>query len=84
MAQAAAVVAVTVVAEVIEDKNPHARGDLISITNGFRDKFGTTGHVIRSGVTFLTIRNTITRKIYTRAWWNLTPVVAAAPSTQRR
>ena len=69
--QTAAVAAAAAATEDTADTNPHARGDLLTITNDLRDEFGIMGRVIRSGVTFVTIRNITTRKTYTRVWWNL-------------
>ena len=66
-----------------EDRNPHVIGDLLSITNDLRNEFGITGRVTRSGRTFVTIRNSTTRRTYTRAWFNLSPVETTTPPRRR-
>ena len=65
--------------EATEDRNPHIIGDPFSITNDLRDEFDITGRVTRPGLVFVTIRNAITRRTYTRAWFSLSPVVITRP-----
>ena len=66
------------------DNNPYSIGELLSITNNLRDEFRTTGTVIRTGVRLVTIRDTDTRRIYTRAWWNLAPIPEGTPARRTR
>ena len=72
--QTAAAAAAAAIAKYPKDKNPYKKGDLLQIANSLRRELGITGVVIRSGATFVTIRNTDTGKSYTRAWWNLNKV----------
>ena len=69
--------------EIAVDTNPYATGDVLTTGNNLRDKFGISKVVIRSGIRLVTIRNTTTRKTYTRAWWNLNPTRAGAPTERR-
>ena len=56
-----------------------AEDDLISfsiddnarITNRLRNKHIITGVVTHVGARIVTIRNATSRRIYSRAWWNL-------------
>ena len=51
--------------------NDFCIGQIVEITNRLRDEFGTTGEVISVGCTKVEIRNTTTRRKYSRAHWNL-------------
>ena len=51
--------------------NPFSIGDTLRITNRLRNEQGINGVITHSGPRMVTIRNTRSRKNYTRAWWNL-------------
>lgn len=61
-AQTAAATAVAATAREKIEKNPYKKGDLLRVTNALRREFGTTGTVIKSGVTFVTIQSRKSRR----------------------
>lgn len=52
-------------------RNPHRVGDVVRITNTYRNQYGITGVVESSSSRFVTIRNQETNQTYKRGWRNL-------------